>query len=533
MVRYAYQGGRGAGLHKKEVLFLDEQKLISMYCAGDPNAKVLAEETYGESCREIARRILRSRSGADAVFQKVLDQAEKQIPAKNPRSLMFYFWKQTRNLALPQFTAGGEVEYAKAEAAQWMSPRPAQEIDEKQLRRCINEFLYGLPEQARGVFVRRYWYFFTLSEIAAQYGMREDQVQQSLERTGKELKRYLREQELRLPDAMGFLNSFGHIREQWVTEAQRTKAHGAPWVKWVVAGVCACCILALGVWGVSRLFTQDDPAATDPVVSTTAPAEQTPTEPDTEEQTEAPTEASEETEASTEEPTTVPETTEDPQFDPEMVDQVGRVYEKLNPIKNSYGISPHSDWRIAVAKWICQNKDVDSFLQTYDGGWRSEYSIAHSDHIVSVYCYGGSYETEILVTRIDYNETDDSVELVWDGVGYDEDYLRQQFEDRVYHAKGNEKFSDEMKDHFTLTFWASPAISIPLIANDEVQWFFESTDDPCLLRPDNEGAYCTLYAAIPLESDPELYEYTSFYRHPDYNHTEGVKFGASKGISDK
>ena len=94
-------------------------------------------------------------------------------------------------------------------------------------------------------------------------------------------------------------------------------------------------------------------------------------------------------------------------------------------------------------------------------------------------------------------------------------------------------FSDEMKDHFTLTFWAHPEISIPLIANDEVQWFFESTDDPCLLRPENIGENCTLYAAIPLESDPEQYEYSPFYRHPDYNHTETVKFGASKGISDK
>ena len=491
---------------------MDEQKLISMYCAGDPNAKALAEETYGESCREIARRILRSRSGADAVFQKVLDQAEKQIPAKNPRSLMFYFWKQTRNLALPQFTAGGEVEYAKAEAAQWMSPRPAQEIDEKQLRRCINEFLYGLPEQARGVFVRRYWYFFTLSEIAAQYGMREDQVQQSLERTGKELKRYLREQELRLPDAMGFLNSFGHIREQWVTEAQRTKAHGAPWVKWAVAGVCACCILALGIWGVSRVFTQDAPEATDPVVSTTAPAEQMPTEPDTEEQTEAPTEDPEETEAPTEEPTTVPETTEDPQFAPEMFDTMDEIYDRLLHTRNYDHTSLVGDWKTAYAKWLFENEDLEQFLQTYNHTWTAEYCEASGTGIVSLYCYGGTAdENEIQVTRLDYKETEGTVEVVWDGVLCNLDDLRLRIEDLVLNARGSESLTEDTKNTFVEHLLSQYWVSIPLLSHEGIDVFYEYTQNPRTLEEDNDGDKPTLYFVFPLDTDPISYEYFSFW----------------------
>lgn len=502
MVRYAYQGGRGAGLHKKEVLFLDEQKLISMYCAGDPNAKALAEETYGESCREIARRILRSRSGADAVFQKVLDQAEKQIPAKNPRSLMFYFWKQTRNLALPQFTAGGEVEYAKAEAAQWMSPRLAQEIDEKQLRRCINEFLYGLPEQARGIFVRRYWYFFTLSEIAAQYGMREDQVQQSLERTGKELKRYLRAQELRLPDAMGFLNSFGHIREQWVTEAQRTKAHGAPWVKWVVAGVCACCILALGVWGVSRLFTQDDPAATDPVVSTTAPAEQMPTEPDTEEQTEAPTEDPEETEAPTEEPTTVPETTALEVYEP--------AYQK---ILTAYNPDQVSDDIMRVLSTVFA--DRGGLVDFYDGRWElvDHGKTDDGEQIVDLTIY----------TDIDEDYHIDFITFRYRGEGIDREYddgagwhvidvPEEQIRSIVYGAVDHAGISDEVKDEFV--YYIRSDVYGPhceweaIKTNQDLEWYIVNTS-PML---DDSESYPTLFMKNP-DADPGVssYEITSIY----------------------
>ena len=48
------------------------------------------------------------------------------------------------------------------------------------------------------IFVRRYWYFYTISEIAAEYGFGESKVKMVLSRTRKKLKVYLEKEGVEL-----------------------------------------------------------------------------------------------------------------------------------------------------------------------------------------------------------------------------------------------------------------------------------------------------------------------------------------------
>jgi RNA polymerase sigma factor (sigma-70 family) len=67
----------------------------------------------------------------------------------------------------------------------------AEEIED--LTERIDAFLAGCPAQKRRVFVKRYWFFESVSDIALECGMSESRVKSMLFRMRKMLKKYLAE----------------------------------------------------------------------------------------------------------------------------------------------------------------------------------------------------------------------------------------------------------------------------------------------------------------------------------------------------
>ena len=67
------------------------------------------------------------------------------------------------------------------------------ESDRRELLRAINGFLETLPPEKRVLFVRRYWYFDSVAEIAARLGRTENQVSVALSRLRRKLREHLLE----------------------------------------------------------------------------------------------------------------------------------------------------------------------------------------------------------------------------------------------------------------------------------------------------------------------------------------------------
>ena len=59
---------------------------------------------------------------------------------------------------------------------------------------ALNRFISALPTRTRNIFVRRYFYMSTVSEIAADFGMKESNVTMHLLRTRKKLKQFLKKE---------------------------------------------------------------------------------------------------------------------------------------------------------------------------------------------------------------------------------------------------------------------------------------------------------------------------------------------------
>ena len=65
------------------------------------------------------------------------------------------------------------------------------EFESERATESINSFLASLDKESRALFVRRYWFSDTVSDIAADFGKSGHYVSVRLSRIRKKLKKYL------------------------------------------------------------------------------------------------------------------------------------------------------------------------------------------------------------------------------------------------------------------------------------------------------------------------------------------------------
>ena len=69
-------------------------------------------------------------------------------------------------------------------------------VDELALTKVLNDFVGGLDEEKRKIFMRRYWYMSSVREIADDYEFTVSKVKMVLMRTRNELKELLEKEGL-------------------------------------------------------------------------------------------------------------------------------------------------------------------------------------------------------------------------------------------------------------------------------------------------------------------------------------------------
>ena len=63
----------------------------------------------------------------------------------------------------------------------------------EELTGVLNSFLKGLNEQEADVFIRRFYFFESVADIAASFRLKENHVRSTLSRTRKKLKKFIKE----------------------------------------------------------------------------------------------------------------------------------------------------------------------------------------------------------------------------------------------------------------------------------------------------------------------------------------------------
>ena len=179
---------------------MDDKGIIQLFF--DRNEKAIEEASakYGSYCRTVAENILSSCEDAEECVNDALLKAWNAIPPAKPAVLRTFLGRIIRNTALDIYKkknaekrGSGQFAAVLDELAECVSggSEPEKEIDKAELTAAINSFLATLPEDKCALFVRRYWFAESVSELAKKSGMSENNVSVSLSRIRGKLHDYL------------------------------------------------------------------------------------------------------------------------------------------------------------------------------------------------------------------------------------------------------------------------------------------------------------------------------------------------------
>ena len=182
--------------------FTEDSRIIELYFERNESAVTETDKKYGAYCMTVSKNILGNEEDAKECLNDTYLAAWNSIPPKIPEKLSLFLGKITRNLSLNRYRknetkkrGGGTADIVFDEIGEIISgsENPEEKFERKEIIGAVNEFLRTLPEEKRSIFICRYWYFDSIEDIAARFGKKESGIYSSLERTRKNLWKYLSE----------------------------------------------------------------------------------------------------------------------------------------------------------------------------------------------------------------------------------------------------------------------------------------------------------------------------------------------------
>lgn len=181
---------------------MEDNEILRLFNERDEDAIRAVAEKFGRLCGSIARNILHNSEDVEECLNDTYLKAWESIPPAKPKVLSAYLAKIAKNISLNRYKSdhrekrgGGDTALVFEELAELESFAAGSVEDTAERHELLaetNRFLGRLPEVRRVIFVRRYWYCESVSELARFFGMTENNVSATLSRTRAELKKYLK-----------------------------------------------------------------------------------------------------------------------------------------------------------------------------------------------------------------------------------------------------------------------------------------------------------------------------------------------------
>lgn len=179
---------------------MEDNEIITLYFSRSERAIVETDIKYGHYCKKIAQNILNDMRDTEECVNDTYLQVWNVIPPARPYHFSAFLGKITRNLSInrlklkkTQKRGGGQYELVYEELTSLVSSSASIEdaLDEKYLLELINNYLGSISLEKRMIFVGRYWYMDSISDIASKLKISESKVKMTLHRTRDGLKQFL------------------------------------------------------------------------------------------------------------------------------------------------------------------------------------------------------------------------------------------------------------------------------------------------------------------------------------------------------
>ena len=180
---------------------MDDNKIIELFMDRSEQAISEASKKYGKYCHYIAYSILHNDEDSEECVNDTYLTVWNKIPPTRPNNFTAFICKITRNLSLKRLEISNAMKRS-ADAIISLSEIEttlpdysiAQGFEDEELAKLISAFLWSEKELDRNVFLRKYWFFDSISDIAERYSMRENTVKSMLFRTRNRLREFLRKE---------------------------------------------------------------------------------------------------------------------------------------------------------------------------------------------------------------------------------------------------------------------------------------------------------------------------------------------------
>ena len=181
---------------------LDDRKIIELFFERSEQAIIELSKKYGSVCSKVAFNILNNTQDTEECVNDAYLGTWNTIPPQNPNPLLSYVCRIVRNLAIKKYHANTaakrnsiyDVALDELENCLTASLTVEQEISAKELSRQIDRFLATLDEENQMMFVRRYWYSDSISDIAERFQTSSNNVSVRLSRLRNKLKSHLKKE---------------------------------------------------------------------------------------------------------------------------------------------------------------------------------------------------------------------------------------------------------------------------------------------------------------------------------------------------
>ena len=179
---------------------MEDEKIVELYFERNESAIERTSEKYGKRLRAVSNGIVRDMETAEECENDTYLEAWNIIPPNEPKTYFYAFLARIiRNISLNccrkknALKRNAFVCELSAEMEECI-PSPDDmdcRIDDMVFAEIINKFLSELDAEKRKIFVRRYWYMDSVTEISEKLLLSESKVKTSLFRTRKKLREFL------------------------------------------------------------------------------------------------------------------------------------------------------------------------------------------------------------------------------------------------------------------------------------------------------------------------------------------------------
>ncbi len=203
MRRQGCHGIPAAAVGKTGNQNMEDARIVDLYWDRQEQAIAETQNKYGRYLLKIAWNVLADTQDSEESVNDTYLSAWKSMPPHRPSMLSTYLGKITRQISIDRLRrrtsakrGGGQYAASLSELEEVVSTQEdiTAGLEARQLADAVSRYLESIPEERRNLFLCRYFYMDSSSDMAKYTGMKEGTIRSILSRERGALKKFLAEE---------------------------------------------------------------------------------------------------------------------------------------------------------------------------------------------------------------------------------------------------------------------------------------------------------------------------------------------------